>query len=280
MSGANKVSEISLIVTSDIDAGAINKSPDGSAFSIKLEGNGIVIPIDAYNVSVAVEESGIWWTVPNFITDVNDLIYITGPNDSNVLTNFIVRIPQGLYDLTALNTAIQSELEALGARTIDPVSSNPLPLIALLSDNATQKVRLRINYDNVSVDFTQPNTFREILGFESQIYGPYSNAPLSILAENTASFNQVNYFLIHSDMVRNGLRFNNNYNQTIAQVLINVPPGSQIISTPFNPAKSEANDLAGNQLSRIRFWLTDDKNRPVNTNGENWGCRITLRYQT
>jgi hypothetical protein len=270
--------EISLIVSSDPDAGAINRSQDGSQFEIQLDGEGIQIPKDAINVNVSVEESTVWWVVPNIITGQNDKMYIFGDNDVGGTQLFIITIPQGLYDLSGLNQAILAELEAAGARTLDG-GGNPLSLINLAADDATQKVRLRFNYTNVYVDFQPNDTPREILGFDAEQYGPYLGAPLSILAPNTAAFNQVNYFLIHSDLVNKGIRFNNTYNQTIAQVLINVAPGSQIVSTPFNPARCNGQELAGSKRTNLRFWLTDDKQRPVNTNGEFYTCRIVIHYQ-
>ena len=130
----------------------------------------------------------------------------------------------------------------------------------------------------MNVDFTQADTPRNILGFDSAVYGPYAGAPLNVLAPNVAQFNQVNYFLIHSDLTNKGIRFNNNYNQTISQVLIDVAPGSQIVSKPFNPAKINVPELAGAKRTNIRMWLTDDENRAVNTNGEYWTCRIVLHY--
>ena len=75
-----------------------------------------------------------------------------------------------------------------------------------------------------------------------------------------------------------GIRFNNSYNQTVAQVLIDVAPGSQIVSTPFNPAKCNAQELAGSKRTNLRFWLTDDKQRNVNTNGEYFTARIVIHY--
>ena len=189
-----------------------------------------------------------------------------------VANSYIITIPQGLYDLSGLNSAIQRELENAGAR-IDPD-----PLLVLTPDDATQKVELRINYDDVSVDFTQPDTPRLILGFNSQVYGTYPSAPIEILAPNIAQFNQVNYFLIHSDLVNKGIRFNNRYNQTISQVLIDVAPGSQIIHKPFNPSKSNAQELAGAKRTNLRFYITDDKQRTVQTNGEYWTCRIVIDY--
>lgn len=164
------------------------------------------------------------------------------------------------------------ELQNAGAKT------DPIPVINLSPDDATQKVELTLNYLGSSVDFTQPDTPRIILGFDSQVIGPTVIAPISIVADNVAAFNQVNYFLIHSDLVNKGIRFNNNYNQTIAQVLIDVPPGSQIVSKPFNPARSNAFELGGSQRTNIRFYLTDDRDRAVNTNGEYWTCRVVIKY--
>ena len=273
--------EVSLLVTSDPSQGAINVTNDGSSFEVQLD-DPIVIPADALNVNVSVEEATVWWVVPNIITGVNDTIYIFGDDDSGVPVPqlFTVVIPQGLYDLTGLNNSVQSGLEALGARTIS--GGVPLPLITLTPDDATQKVVIRFNYTNVTVDFSaaRTDTFREIIGFDELIYGPFAAAPLNILAPNIAAFNTVNSFLIASDLVNTGIRFNNRYNQVIAQVLINVSPGSQIISTPFNPAKSNAQPLAGSNRSNLRFRLTDEKLRPVNTNGEYWSARVVIRYST
>ena len=271
--------EISLIVSSDPDAGAINISPDGSQFEIQLDDEGISIPKDAINVNVSVEESTVWWVIPNIITGENDTFYIYGDNDATpaVPQLFTVVIPQGLYDLGGLNQAVGAQLETLGARTVGG-SGEPLPLISLTPDAATQKVRIRFNYNNVYVDFQPNNTPREILGYKSEQYGPYVGAPLSILAESIAALNQVNFFLLGSDLVNKGIRFNNRYNQTISQILIDVAPGSQIVSTPFNPAKCNAQELAGSKRTNLRFWLTDDKQRNVNTNGEYFTARISIHY--
>ena len=186
--------------------------------------------------------------------------------------NYIITIPQGLYDLNGINQAILRELENAGA-LIDPN-----PLFSLSADEPTSKVELRINYNNVIIDFTPLDTPRVILGFASAVYGPYPTAPISVLAPNVAAFNQVNYFLIHSDLTNRGIRFNNDYNQTIAQVLIDVAPGSQIVSRPFNPARIAVPELVGAKRNTIRFWLTDDDDNRVFTNNEYWSARLVIRY--
>jgi len=261
--------EISMIVSSDPNNGASNRSSDGSYFEVQLQ-DGLKVPKDALNVNISVEESTIWWSVPNIITGQNDKMYITGPDTLDVVQNFVLTIPQGLYDLAGINEAIARELEAGGAK-IDPE-----PLITLSPDEATQKVQIRFNYATVSIDFTQDDTPRDILGFDAQVYTPIPDNPL--LAPNVAAFNTVNYFLIHSDLTNKGIRFNNNYNQTIGQVLIDVAPGSQIVSKPFNPARINAPELAGATRTNLRFWLTDDEDRRVDTNSEYWTARIVIHY--
>ena len=98
------------------------------------------------------------------------------------------------------------------------------------------------------------------------------------MATNIAKFNQVNYFLIHSDLVPEGIRINGSFEQTIMQVLISVSPGSQIVSTPYNPPRISCPNLAGSFVNRAKFWLTDDKFRLVNTNGEAYSVRIAIRW--
>ena len=171
-----------------------------------------------------------------------------------------------------MNNAIATQLENEGA------SSDSEPVISLSADTASQKVQIRFAFPSSKIDFTQPDTFRGILGFNSGIYGPYPTAPITITAQNTASFNQVNYLLLHSDLCSRGLRFNNQYNQVVSQILITVAPGSQIVSTPFNPAKINVSELIGATRSSIRIWLTDDQNRRVDTNNEYFSARLKLQY--
>ena len=264
--------EISLIVSSDPSQGASNVSTDGSSFQINLEGGSILVPRDAKNCEVRVEQSTIWWSIPNIITDVNDKLYITAPNVAGTSTPYTIQIPQGLYDLSGLNLAIQRELQNGGAKI------NPKPCISLVGDDATQKVELIRNYPAIEIYFTQPDTFREILGFNSQTITVNLTAPITNLGDKTANLNTLNYFLIGSSIVSQGIRFNSSYNQTIAQVLVDVAPGSQIVSQPFNPARCDASNLIGAKRTSLRFFLTDDKNKPVNTGGEYWSARIVISY--
>ena len=238
--------------------------------------------------------SGILYTITGITTDtanykeytVSGLLEgnIAGSTDdfsrvrtAGTIRNYVLTIDEGLYDLAGLNQALLRELENAGAQIKDS-NDNSLPLLTMSPDDATQRVEIKFNYSTVSIDFSQPDTCREILGFDALVYGPYATVPFNLVAPNVAQFNQVNYFLIHSDLTNKGIRFNNNYNQTISQVLIDVAPGSQIVSKPFNPAKINAPELTGATRTNLRFWITDDKNRRINTNNEYWTARIVIHF--
>lgn len=257
--------EIPMIISSASVNGATNKSTDGSSFEVRLE-EPITVPRDAKTCTVEVQESTIWWTIPNIEAGNNDSFSLT-----HLGTPHIIQLPQGLYDLPGLNAVIDRELVIDGA---------PSGLVTISADDSTQKVVLRLNQAGSRVDLTIANSFRDILGFDSQLIpagGPSAGIFIQ-LADNVAGFNTVNYFLTHTDLINRGIRFNNKYTQVVGQVLITATAGNQIVSTPFNPPKANAHELIGSSRKNIRFWLTDDKDRRVNTNGEDWSIRLVIRY--
>lgn len=271
--------EINILVSSDPNQGALNVTTYGSRFRIKLE-QPIEIPETALNVTLCVEESTVWWTVPNILTGLNDRLYVTGPTQANplIIQSSILTIPLGLYDASGLNETVQNLLTNAGFQITDGVPAVSRPIFTITTDEATSRIILRFEYSTVSINFNHVDTPRDILGFNAQIYGPYAIVPYNSAGPNVAQFNSTNYFLIHCDLVQDGLRINNTYNQTIAQVLINVAPGSQIVSTPFNPPRISCNRLAGSKIDSFNIWLTDDKQREVNTNGEYYTARIRIAY--
>jgi hypothetical protein len=261
--------EIQMLVSSNPINGARNRSADGSSFEVALNPE-LAIPANAKAITVTVEEATIWWSVANIETGINDKFYITGPDVNDVIQNFVLTIGEGLYNLSALNTAMLRELDNANAKP---------GIISLSSDEATQRVTIRFEDQFTSIDFTQPNTCRIMLGFEVGVVGPFgATVPEEPLAQNIAAFNSVNYFVIHTDLISQGIRINNRYNQTVAIVPITAAPRSQIVYSPFNPPKIDSPDLAGSKRTNLRFWLTDDQNRLVNTNSEYWSARIVIRY--
>ena len=259
--------EVNFIVSSDPINGAINISSDGSSFGVALD-QPLVIPDNAENITLQVYTATIWWTVPNIITGVNDKIRIEEPGvNGGVL--FDVFIPQGLYDLVGLSAAIEREVVDAGYTA---------GIFTFAGDTATQKVVITFNVASTRIDFSVAGTFRDILGYNSQILSNLLVVGKTFLADNVARFNVLEYFLMTTDLVDSGLRVNNRWNQIMARVYIDVAPGSQITYTPFRPATSSCNKLRGQKITTMRFTLTDQNNILVNTAGESYSAEISIKY--
>ena len=240
------------------DSAGRNVKGRNSQFSLSLSPP-IEIPDNATNISLYVPSATIWFTTPNVVVGKTDQIIVT---DNNLAQTFTVTIEQGLYSVAQLNTYIQNALAQLGAQ----------PNLVQISENsATNKIVLAIG-SGVIVNFPDPRGLHPILGFTAGFYvSPGATSSLQ------PQINPVDSYLIHSSLCAQGIRINNAYSSSIAQVLVNVVPGEQIQYSPRFPFRLPCPTLAG-ITSNIDMWLTDSQNRIVDTAGEPWTVRIVIEY--
>lgn len=258
--------EISIILDSNPATGAIERTADGSAFSVQLN-EPLMIPSNAINPILDVEESAIWYSSPNIFssgTKQNNGFQI---RDLNVgPTNYNLTIPSGLYSVitiqNAMNYAIQ---QALGITT---------NVIQLVSNESLGKIEM-ILASGFELDFIAPSSLGPILGFQTGI--TYVSGTVNV-GQFTPVINSVNFYLVQCDLVSDGIRFNNQYRQIIESVLIDVPPRDLIITRPFNPPTIDLSMLAGNPRSKIRVQLLTDSFEPANTDGEYYYIRLAIRW--
>jgi hypothetical protein len=257
--------EESLFFSSDEANGALNKSSDGSTFSVQLN-NPIAIPKEAIYCTLEVTAATIWNNSPNISTAIgNNTLSFEYLAASHTIT-----IPDGLYGIDELATRIQREIVALGL---------PADMFVFSADDSTQKVIVSFTYANTRLDFTQPNSCRVILGFDARDAPVFSQpAGYSEESDTTANFNRVNNYLIKSDIISNGISVNAISDSIIADILITSSPGDQIVYTPYNPPRANADELINHSKSSLTFRLTDQVGRPAETLGENWGFTCVLRY--
>lgn len=253
---------VPIVLTSSTLSGATNKSDNGSSFQVVLE-KPIIIPSEARYCWIVCQSAEIWNTSPNIKTGVNDKLYLSDTTGSLTIT-----IPQGLYNITLLNEEINRQIIESGR-----VSNS----LVILGNNATQKTILEVIESGTQIDFTQSDTFRDILGFNSQIITT-STANEWVDADNIASFNAIDYFVLHTDLVSHGLRINNKYSQAVSQVLIESPVGDQVLHQPDNPPEIPAMELIGQKKNTINVWLTDQDNARIDTAGENYAMRLVIYY--
>ena len=252
-----------IILNSSVESGARNKASNGSSFQVSLD-KGLIIPKEAKYCWLVCQSAEIWNTSPNVITGVNDTLDITDGMGALTIT-----IPQGLYDIPLLNAEIDRQMVANGR-----VSNN----FIITGNNATQKTFISVATIGTTINFTTATSIRELLGFQSLLLGPTVGANQIFDSNDVATFNNIDYFILHTDLVSHGLRINNRYTQGVAQVLIEAPTGSQIIHQPQNPPEIACPNLIGDKKNLINVWLTDQDNNRVSTAGENFSMRLVIYY--
>lgn len=261
--------QLPLLFSSDPRTGAENVSADGGSFSVTLE-TPISIPRQSHNCFITVEEATAWWTIYNIVEGENDQISVTYDDGGGAVT-YVLTMEAGLYDLNGLSAEIGRENNAVGF---------PVDLFILVPDTAAQKTVIQFNYALTRVDMTIARNFSFILGFDPRLVpagGPTSGVEYE-KGDFHANFNTIDYLTITSDLVSRGLATNGKYFGVIAQLLIDVPPGSQILSVPFNPPAIPAPELIGESRKRVTFRLTNNINEQVDTQGEFFTCRLVIHY--
>ena len=261
--------KLPFIFSSSAASGARNISADGSSFEVLLE-RPIVIPRAAKNCFITVQNSTAWWNIFNIKLGINDQIDVEY-FDGVITVNFTITVEPGLYDLEHLSSELGRELHA---------NSVPQDLFILTPDQATQKTVIQFNYSGVQLDMSIARNFADTLGFDERLV-PLAGQTTGVQFEkgdNIANFNTIDYLLIHSDLVSRGIRINDRYQNVISQLLIDVAPGSQLTDSPFNPPEIPAAELVGEKRRNITFWITDQDNVRVDTQGELFSVRLIIHY--
>jgi hypothetical protein len=260
----------SFIVSSDPANGAKNLSADGSTFTVQLN-NPIAIPQAATNCTLEVIQASIWYTTPNISAALGNNQFVVVYNDLYGPVVTTITIPDGLYSRSALNNLLQLEFVNEGL---------PADVIELAENSSTQQTVLIFNYVDYQVDFTGPNTCREILGFDSRLVplAPTTIVGQSEPSDNIAVFNTLNSYLISSNLIGNGIPVNDSGRNIITRVPISAKPGSQINYSPYNPIRTSARNLIGKSMNQFDVWLTDQRGQKLDTFNEYYSAVLILRY--
>lgn len=256
-----------VLLSSDPKAGSVNLSADGSSFTVVLY-EPIFFPINVKYVTCEVQGATIWNTSPNISSALNNdtFTYNDGTGD------ITLTIPKGLYDLAGFQNAIYTLINNVPAAL-------PANQLFIFSGNAaTQKVVIQFPSGTGSINWGL-STVRSILGFE--ITSP-TTAPAgqTITAPNVAGFNQTTSFLLHCDIVRNGIPVNTIYDSICANVFIDVLPGSLINYQPQAPVQIDCSHLIGARISTLNCRLTNQDNVISDTNGEYYTFMLIFRYSS
>jgi hypothetical protein len=256
---------MSYIFSSDPANGDQSVSDDGSEFSVVLY-NPIGVPDNTKYCTIEVQGANIWNSSPNISAsrDNNTFAFFDGT------ANQVVTIPKGLYDLSQLASAIAVQIDNI------PANLPSEQLFSFSGDQSTQEVLITFLSENLSIDWGL-TTLRDVLGFRTT--SPTTKpAGQALRADDIAKFNAISSYLIHTDLVQSGIPVNAIDNAVIAKVFIDKAPGSLINYQPNNIPVANAQELIGSKRSSARFFLTDQRDNPVDTNGEFWSFTMVIRY--
>ncbi len=242
-------------------------------------------------VTVSIVRGTFWWTIPNIPADSYFEITI----DDTVPVVVRVPIPKGLYSYTDFISLIKSALTEAAQRS---------DAVTFVANMATQHLDLQFHV-NASLRFGTEE-LAIVCGFakpkartgapESKLEGahPWDHVWSSthvgaghslIAAPFHARFDTVQYLQVASDIVDTGFYVNNGQaSNVIAQIMINVSAGTQIVyepSVPLEVATSRFSSSTGSGgVTRARFILYDQDMTPCDTMGQTWTILLRLKYFT
>lgn len=268
--------EVVLFVSSDDNLGAVNVNAGRSRFTTFFN-KPLIFPNAqvSRNYTIELYSGTIWWVSANVSTAKSNNTMNIEINGSAISSPIV--FPNGLYDISALNSAMSSQFINQG------LSGS---LVSFSGDNATQKVQLNIEGavapDDVQVIWSAGSPW-ELLGFVENQTVPLApaTAPYSQLAPLTATFSEISSFLYNTSLTAGqGIPIGNRGSSALGQGLINVSPGSQINTQPFTPLRIPANHLAGSTIASSNFWLTSQTGEEgdLDFGDENFTMIINIKY--
>lgn len=266
--------EVSLITTNDPNTGALNVNPGFSSWTFEVA-NGLTIPHNARNATLECPQAAVWYS--------SHLIKANGPNrlivtvDDNVvpLQTFTIIFPPGLWSLEALNEEMNYQLIQLSGVT---TFGDLFQIEGITATGKTRIVFSSVGFGRqITIDFTAANTIFELLGWNQgdtpQSYpvfpGPAPVWPQTRTSPNQATFDATGSYLFSTNLCGGiGIPVNSQQGNVLAQILIDVSAGSQVVFRPPVPTKVSVDHLIGKTINVASFQITNEKGEEVTFSGE------------
>jgi len=200
-------------------------------------------------------------TIFNFDSSNNKFHYSI---DSGIKWTSII-LPEGAYEINSLNNAIKSTMKANGHWD----SVNNECYINLSISLATSKSIVTIRNAKYVIDFTQPNTIRERLGFNSKILSSGTN-----VSDNIVQITNISTINIECNICEGSY-----FNGKLGNILYTfpsytVPVGYKIIERISFPIYLP---VSLKTISHIRIRIIDEDGKLINFNNEEIAMVLELR---
>ena len=165
-----------------------------------------------------------------------------------------IKLPNGAYEINQINDEVKRQAGA------------GLEIGVNLS---TTKSYINITKPDYKVDFSKPNTLRDMLGFTSQILSTGYN-----VSNNIVQITNISAIMIHCDLIHGSYVNGKDSNVIYSFPSYTVPTGykiSQFSNTPIYLPVSKS------VISSILIKITDEQDNVLNFNGEQITIGLHLR---
>jgi len=194
---------------------------------------------------------------------------LTEPSDFTY-NGLTYTIPIGLWSVSELEDEMNALIAAVPAPTVQDTH------ITLTGIQAIGRVRI---YNELGLTFPSP-TSNQLVTLLGLSVGQLPLVPLSLTqGDNLAAFDVQDSYVVATDLVSNGIRFNNDYAQVISVVHITTGAGGLIVFSPVQPAIIPTPELLGVLKSRIQLRLLKNDLTPVDTRGTDWSARVRIKWK-
>ena len=272
--------QLTLFVDSKL---GVNRSPDGSSFTYRLE-PALMVPFDA-EPALRVLEANVFYTSPNVSAEKsnNKLKFsvitsgtVAGGDVST--TDHEITFDDGLYSLADINAELADYLE--GKNNIADAA------LTFLGHGPTQKVIADWDAEaatyGVILRFSESNSIAKLLGFAASdlTYETSEGGKHKYFkSDDPANFDAVSLYLLKCSLLsgQNYDATGSGGGQVSCAITPDVAPGNLIRYRPYTALPCQAHALKGNRTNSIRFQMTDNNGDAVTLN-EAYSARILISW--
>lgn len=266
--------------SSSTSLGASQRSADGSSFEVRLD-SPIQVPPSAIDATIECVSANIWRTSPNISAAYkNNKLYFWHYEPISLSNTLVtLTIPDGLYSIAGLDAMVRRLLKVTDIPLSVPTTKFTGNEIDFEGDQPTQRVYItmkpNITFSSGIGPFT-PDNIALTLGFTAD--PPFGNAGGEYGAQQVATLNKTNAYVIHTNLVHGGITVNNLHDNILTEIQLTSSPGDLLTYRPYIPYVIDGSHLKNGPVDLITFRLTNELGEPIDTNGEDWSFSIVIKY--
>jgi len=246
------------------------------------------VPRDAIQPTIALIGFDSFYTYPNLTSAAQLRFTATGSSTFGAASGVAqtVSFPKGLYAVSALQGVISDFLVA---------STLPDTLLTISGNDATQKVSfvasglaagdtLVIDAGNTSYEllvllgFTQTADGAAVTSI-STMTGASGVTSQLVEAPFVANFgDSLSHVNVHTSLSSGSIGISGTSTDIVGAIVPNTGVGGQITyQAPF-PLHASCEHLRGSTTTSATFYITNQNNVPLDTNGDHWGLQLLLSW--